>query len=86
MAPLGQQYLLHHQQGTHDMSDITLNAPVPAVATTPAEVAAVQTPCDECVGSGGWYRYEPALDPAPGLLYLSCMQCRGSGWLASAQA
>lgn len=36
-------------------------------------------PCEECLGSGGWYRYEPALEPAPGLLYLSCLHCRGSG-------
>ena len=36
-------------------------------------------PCEECVGSGGWFRYEPALDPAPGRLYLSCVECRGSG-------
>jgi hypothetical protein len=35
--------------------------------------------CDECVGSGGWFRYEPALEDSSGLLYLSCMQCRGSG-------
>ena len=36
-------------------------------------------PCEECLGSGGWYRYEPALEPAPGLLYLSCLHCRGQG-------
>lgn len=41
--------------------------------------------CDECLGSGGWFRYEPALEPNPGLLYLSCMQCRGSGKLALAR-
>jgi hypothetical protein len=41
--------------------------------------AATPQSCDECLGSGGWLRYEPALDPAPGLLYLSCVQCRGSG-------
>jgi hypothetical protein len=40
-------------------------------------------PCDECLGSGGWYRYEPALDPAPGMLYLSCLHCRGSGRFSS---
>jgi hypothetical protein len=39
--------------------------------------------CDECVGSGGWYRYEPAMEPAPGLLYLSCLHCRGSGRTAA---
>jgi hypothetical protein len=43
-------------------------------------------PCGECLGSGGWYRYEPALDPAPGLLYLSCVECRGSGRTAPAGA
>jgi hypothetical protein len=48
--------------------------PAPAVPTPAAE-----TRCEECLGSGGWYRYEPALDPAPGRLYLSCVQCRGSG-------
>jgi hypothetical protein len=41
--------------------------------------ASGSAPCEECVGSGGWFRYEPALEPAPGLLYLSCLQCRGSG-------
>jgi hypothetical protein len=35
--------------------------------------------CDECLGSGGWFRYEPALEPAPGMLYLSCLRCRGTG-------
>ena len=40
-------------------------------------------PCEECLGSGGWYRYEPALDePTPGRLYLACMHCRGSGVLS----
>jgi hypothetical protein len=34
---------------------------------------------DECLGAGGWYRYEPAMDPAPGMLYLSCIHCRGRG-------
>ena len=38
--------------------------------------------CDECLGSGGWYRYEPALEPAPGMLYLSCLHCRGTGHTA----
>ena len=47
------------------------------IATQPAPQS-----CEECVGSGGWYRYEPALEPAPGLLYLSCLQCRGSGRMA----
>ena len=35
--------------------------------------------CQECLGSGGWFRYEPALEPAPGMLYLSCLRCRGTG-------
>lgn len=65
------------------MSEATLPA---AQFATEAHVDAATQHCEECVGSGGWYRYEPALDPAPGLLYLSCVQCRGSGWLASARA
>jgi hypothetical protein len=60
------------------MSEPTLS-PV-AVRQPPAALAVPQAqPCDECQGSGGWYRYEPALDPAPGVLYLFCLQCRGSG-------
>lgn len=50
-----------------------------------AQAAQAQPACEECLGTGGWYRYEPALDPAPGLLYLSCLQCRGSGRLALAR-
>lgn len=50
--------------------------PVPQQA---AAMHGAAQPCEECVGSGGWFRYEPALEPAPGLLYLSCLQCRGSG-------
>ena len=38
--------------------------------------------CDECQGAGGWFRYEPALAPTPGLRYLSCLHCRGSGRMA----
>jgi hypothetical protein len=69
------------------MSDTTLNAPATG-AEVPAATfkAAAQASCEECLGSGGWFRYEPALEPAPGLLYLSCLQCRGSGRTASAQA
>jgi hypothetical protein len=48
--------------------------PALAEAAPPA-----QEHCEECLGSGGWYRYEPAMEPAPGMLYLSCLQCRGSG-------
>ncbi len=62
------------------MSEATLrelhDSPAGIAASMPS---APQQTCDECVGSGGWYRYEPALEPAPGLLYLSCVQCRGSG-------
>lgn len=52
---------------------------VTAYPASAVPAAAAAQPCDECAGSGGWYRYEPALEPAPGLLYLSCLQCRGSG-------
>jgi hypothetical protein len=49
-------------------------------AQAPAAVARPSlATCDECLGSGGWYRYEPALEPGPGLLYLSCLHCRGTG-------
>jgi hypothetical protein len=58
------------------MADTTLQEQAAATAT-PA--APARTDCEECVGSGGWYRYDPSLDPSPGQLYLSCMQCRGSG-------
>lgn len=64
-------------------------ATVPEASAVDAEVhaaAAAQQHCEECVGSGGWYRYEPALEPAPGLLYLSCVQCRGSGRTAAQRA
>jgi len=44
-----------------------------------ARASSFRPMCEECLGSGGWFRYEPALAPAPGQLYLSCMQCRGSG-------
>jgi DnaJ-class molecular chaperone len=54
---------------------------------TPAPQAAdaAKADCQECVGSGGWFRYEPALESAPGLLYLSCVQCRGTGKTAEAR-
>jgi hypothetical protein len=65
------------------MSEITLSEfPVAGRSADAAAAQAAQAHCEECLGSGGWYRYEPALDPAPGLLYLACMQCRGSGRLA----
>ena len=43
-----------------------------------AILAAQAQQCDECLGLGGWPRYEPAQEPA-GMLYLSCVHCRGSG-------
>lgn len=42
--------------------------------------------CPECIGSGGWFRYEPALEAPAGMLSLSCLQCRGSGRMAPAVA
>lgn len=53
------------------------------VDTASAAVPTAPVPCGECQGSGGWFRYEPALEPLPGLLYLSCLQCRGQGHSAS---
>jgi hypothetical protein len=68
------------------MSDTTLPQ-APQAAPDPRLAAlASEAPCDECVGSGGWFRYEPALEPAPGLLYLSCLQCWGSGRTALPRA
>jgi hypothetical protein len=64
------------------MSDTTFSEQQ-AVSTQAAVQPIVVADCGECVGSGGWFRYEPALDPAPGLLYLSCVQCRGSGRLSA---
>ena len=58
------------------MSDITM---LDAPAATEAPESRIGIDCPECVGSGGWYRYEPALEHAVGTRYLSCMQCRGSG-------
>lgn len=55
--------------------------PALAAAALPADAG-----CEECLGSGGWYRYEPSLEPAPGMLYLSCLHCRGSGRSLFAQA
>ena len=67
------------------MSELRLpDAPAPATADGAPASAAALTPCNECMGSGGWFRYEPALEPSPGLLYLSCLHCRGSGRLAQA--
>ena len=69
------------------MSEAILEAPaVPSPSVAAAGDTVAQAPCDACVGSGGWFRYEPALDPAPGLLYLSCVACRGSGRTALSRA
>ena len=64
------------------MADTTLNEQAASNAT-PASSG--RADCEECVGSGGWYRYDPSLDPAPGRLYLSCLQCQGSGKTALAR-
>lgn len=67
------------------MQEAPVSAPpegIPQPIATQARIAH----CEDCLGSGGWYRYEPALEPAPGLLYLSCLACRGSGRLALARA
>lgn len=70
------------------MSEIRFPKPPPSEFAIPTvdQPAAAPEHCDECLGSGGWYRYEPALDPLPGLLYLSCLHCRGSGRTALARA
>ncbi|MCG2595761.1 hypothetical protein LZ009_23530 [Ramlibacter sp. XY19] len=62
------------------MADTTLqeqSAVNASQSATPAE-------CDECIGSGGWFRYDPSLENSPGRMYLSCVQCRGSGRTAAA--
>lgn len=64
-------------------------APTSLQEFQPALAAAPQSAhegCEECLGSGGWYRYEPSLEPSPGMLYLSCLHCRGSGRALFAQA
>ena len=71
------------------MSEAILEAPrfsPPSEESSAAADAVAHASCDACVGSGGWFRYEPALDPAPGLLYLSCVACRGSGRTALSRA
>jgi hypothetical protein len=65
------------------MADTTLHE---QAASNTASASAERTDCDECVGSGGWYRYDPSLETSPGRLYLSCMQCRGSGRTALASS
>jgi hypothetical protein len=82
LANAAPQYLggIHREETT--MADTTLHE---QGAGDPIGGAPAQAECEECIGSGGWYRYEPALDPAPGRLYLSCLQCRGSGRTAPAR-
>jgi hypothetical protein len=68
------------------MSDLRLpDAQISFPANVQAASAAAVATCDECLGSGGWFRYEPALEPSPGLLYLSCLHCRGSGHTVQAR-
>lgn len=61
------------------MSDITLLDPQ---SGSQSQVPGDRAECQECVGSGGWYRYEPAAEAGPGQLYLSCVGCQGSGRMA----
>jgi hypothetical protein len=68
------------------MSETTLPQASETRQQQPALAGSAAQQCEECLGSGGWFRYEPALEPSPGLLYLSCLQCRGSGRLALARA
>jgi len=69
------------------MSEVRfLDAPVAETDAARFPVAHASESCDDCQGAGGWFRYEPALAPAPGLRYLSCLQCRGSGRTASPAA
>ena len=65
------------------MADTTFHEQAASITTT---AGAERADCDECVGSGGWYRYDPSLDPSPGRLYLSCVTCRGSGRTALASS
>lgn len=53
----------------------------PAVLAALAAPGSLPPACEECLGSGGWFRYEPAVEASSGRLYLSCLQCRGSGRL-----
>jgi hypothetical protein len=65
------------------MQPDTMNIEAPAAAVARRVGTQLRSECDECLGSGGWYRYEPALDPEPGRLYLSCLTCRGTGILGT---
>ena len=58
------------------MSDITM---IEEQAKASVQASADTAECVECIGSGGWFRYEPAMEPSPGMRYLSCVQCRGTG-------
>ena len=61
------------------MSEIrSLDAPLSG-SDHAAILAAQAESCEECLGAGGWYRYDPSAEAAAGVLYLSCLQCRGSG-------
>ena len=64
------------------MADTTLQE---QAAGNPASSQPQQAECGDCIGSGGWYRYDPSLESSPGRLYLSCLQCRGSGRTALAR-
>lgn len=64
------------------MTETLLTETTPAAAL---QQPAAQSSCEECAGTGGWYRYEPAQEDGPGRLYLSCLQCRGAGRLALAR-
>jgi hypothetical protein len=70
------------------MSEITVSESQSALQAQAAIAALAKNaaPCEECVGSGGWYRYEPSMEDSPGMLYLSCVGCRGSGRMALAGA
>lgn len=59
------------------MQDTIIADPIPTKPAPAAPPAA--TACDDCQGTGGWFRYEPALERAAGRLYLSCLPCRGTG-------
>ena len=65
------------------MSDITV---IDDQFTASQHAHAHAPECGECIGSGGWFRFEPALEPSLGTRYLSCVQCQGSGRTARASA
>jgi len=64
--------------------DSTTALPLPAAEPQRPSASAARgslEPCEECLGTGGWYRYDPLREP--GVLYLSCLQCRGTGLIRS---